>query len=68
MASNTYRNKKLLKYAENKQIEIKILLSKLRKYNPAKIKKIKAKEESLSTAKKLLNNRQEFIDAFKDFK
>ena len=65
MASNTYRNKKLLKYAENKQGEIKILLNKLRKYNPTKLKKIKAKEETLSTAKKLFNNRQEVIDAFK---
>ena len=65
MASNIYRNKKLLKDEENKQHEIKILLKKLRKYNPTKLKKIKAKEETLSTAKKLLNNRQEVIDAFK---
>ena len=65
MASNTYRKKKLLKYEENKQSEIKVLLNKLRKNNPTKLKKIKAKEETLSTAKKLLNNRQEVIDAFK---
>ena len=65
LASNTYRKKKLLKYEENKQSEIKILLNKLRKNNPTKLKKIKAKEETLSTAKKLLNNRQEVIDAFK---
>ena len=45
MASNNYRKKKLLKYAENKQSEIKILLNKLRKSNPTKLKKIKAKEE-----------------------
>ena len=63
MASNIY--KKLLKDAENKQHDIKILLNKLRKYNPIKPKKIKAKEETLSAAAKLLNNRQEVIDAFK---
>ena len=65
LASNIYRNKKLLKDAENKQSEIKILLNKLRKYNPTKLKKIKAKEETLSAAEKLLNNRQEVIDTFK---
>ena len=65
LASNVYRNRKLLKDAENKQSEIKILLNKLRKYNPTKLKKIKAKEETLSAAEKLLNNRQEVIDAFK---
>ena len=65
LASNIYRNKKLLKDAENKQHEIKILLNKLRKYNPTKSKKIKAREETLSAAEKLLNNRQDVIDAFK---
>ena len=65
MASNIYRNKKLLKDEENKQHEIKILLKKLRKYNPTKLKKIKAKEETLSAAEKLLNNRQEVIDVFR---
>ena len=65
LASNIYKNKKLLKDAENKQSEIKILLNKLRKYNPTKLKKIKAKEEILSAAGKLLNNRQELTDAFK---
>ena len=65
MASNIYRNKSLLQDAENKQNEIKILLYKLRKYNPTKLKKIKVKEETLSAAEKLLNNRQEVIGAFK---
>ena len=65
LASNIYRNKKLLKDEENKQSEIKILLNKLRKYNPTKLKKINAKEETLSAAEKLLNKRQEVIDAFK---
>ena len=65
LASNVYRNRKLLKDAENKQSEIKILLNKLRKYNPTKLKKIKAKEETLSEAEKLLNNRQKVTDAFK---
>ena len=65
MASNSYRNKSLLKDAENKQNKIKTLLNKLRKYNPAKLKNIKAKEKTLNAAEKLLNNRQEAIDAFK---
>ena len=54
LASNIYRKKSLLKDAENEQNKIKILLNKLRKYNPAKLKKIKAKEETLSAAEKLL--------------
>ena len=65
VASNIYKNKKLLKDTENEQQDIKILLNKLRKYNPTKAKKIKAKEETLSAAEKLLNNRQEVIDALK---
>ena len=65
LASNIYRDKKLLKDAENKQHNIKILLNKLRNYNLPKPKKIKVKEETLSAADKLLNNRQEVIDAFK---
>ena len=65
LASNIYRHKNLLKDAENKQSNIKILLNKLRNYNPTKPKKIKAKEETLSAAEKLLNNRQDVIDAFK---
>ena len=65
LASNIYRDKNLLKDAENKQSDIKVLLNKLRSYNPTKPKKIKAKEETLSAAEKLLNNRQEVIDAFK---
>ena len=65
MVSNIYRDKNLLKDAENKQSDIKILLNKLRNYNPTKPKKIKAKEETLIAAEKLLNNRQEVIDAFK---
>ena len=65
LASNIYKNKKLLKDRENKQYVIKILLNTLRNYNPTKPKKIKAKEETLSSAEKLLNNRQENIDTFK---
>ena len=52
VASNIYKNKKLLKDAENEQHVIKILLNKLRKYNPTKAKKIKAKKETLSAAEK----------------
>ena len=65
MASNIYWDKSLLKDAENGQNEIKILLNKLRKYNPTKLKKIKAKEETIIAAEKLLNKRQEVNDAFK---
>ena len=65
MASNIYRNKKLLKDAENKQYGRKILLKKLRNYNPIKPKKLEAKKETLIAVEKLLNNRQEIIDAFK---
>ena len=65
MASNIYRHKKLRKAAKNKESEIKILLSKLKKYNPTKLKKTKEKKETLSAAEKLLNMRQEVIDRFK---
>ena len=65
MASSIYRDKRLFKDAENEQNDIKILLKKLRNYNTTKPKKIKAKEKILSAAGKLLNNRQEVIDAFK---
>ena len=65
MASNIYRDKKLFKDAENERNDIKILLNKLRNYYPTKPKKIKAKEKTLSAAEKLLNNRQEVINAFK---
>ena len=65
LASNIYRNKNLLRDAEKKRYEIKILLNKLRSYNPTKSNKVKAKEETLSAAEQLLYNRQEVIDAFK---
>ena len=65
MASKIYRNKKCRKGAKNKQSEIKVLLKKLRKYNPTKLKKIKEKGETLSAAEKSLNIRQETIDRFK---
>ena len=54
LASSIYGNKKLLKDAVYKQSEIKIF--KKIKYNPIKLKKIKAKEETLSSVEKLLNN------------
>ena len=65
MASNIYRDKNLLKDSENKQHYIKILSNKLRNYSPTNPKKIKDKKETLIAAEKLLNNRQEVIDAFK---
>ena len=55
LASNIYRDKNLLKDMSNEQYDIKILLNKLRNYNPTKPKKIKAKKETLSAAEKLLN-------------
>ena len=65
LASNIYKSKSWPKDAENKQKEIKILLNKLRNNNLTKLKKINAKKETLSAVEKLLNNRQEVIDAFK---
>ena len=43
-----FTNNTLLKDAENEQKEIKILLNKLRKYNPTRLTKVNAKEETLS--------------------
>ena len=51
LASNIYRDKNLLKDMSNEQYDIKILLNKLRNYNPAKPKNIKTKEQTLSAAK-----------------
>ena len=65
LASDIYRNKSLLENVEDKQNEIKILLNKPKDYNPTNLKKIKAKEQTLIAVEKLLNNRQEVIDAFK---
>ena len=65
LASNIYRDKSSLKDAKNEQNEIKILLNKLGNYNPTKSKKIKTKKESLRAGKKLLNKRQEVMNAFK---
>ena len=39
LASNIYRNMNLLKDAENRQHDLKILLNKVRNYNPTKPKK-----------------------------
>ena len=39
LASNIYKNKSLLKDAENEQNEIKTLLNKLRMYNSTKLKR-----------------------------
>ena len=52
LASNIYRDKKLLKDAENKQHNLKILLNKLRNHGPTKPKNIKAKEETYIAAEK----------------
>ena len=65
LASNIYRDKSFLKDAENKQREIKILLNKLKTYNPTNLKKINNRTKTLSVAEKLLNNRHKVIGAFK---
>ena len=52
LASKIYRNKNLLKDAENEQYNIKILLYKLRNYNPTKPKNKKAKKETLIAVEK----------------
>ena len=54
LASNIYMNEKLLKDAENKQHEIKILLNKLRNYNPTKPKKLEAKKRNFNCCRKLV--------------
>ena len=65
LTSDIYRNQSLFKNAENKQNELRILLNDLKNYNPTSQKKVRAKEETLSAAEKLLNNRKEVINAFK---
>ena len=45
LASNIYRDKNLLKDMSNEQYDIKILLNKLRNYNPAKPKNKKTKKK-----------------------
>ena len=65
LASNIYGDKNLLKDAENKKHDTKIFLNKRRNYNPTKPKTIEAEKETLISAEKLLNKRQEVIDAFK---
>ena len=54
LASNIYRDKNLLKDAENKQHEIKILLNKLRNYNPTKPKKGKSQRRNLKCCRKIV--------------
>ena len=54
LASNIYRDKNLLKDAENKQHEIKILLNKLRNYNPTKPKKGKSQRRNLTCCRKIV--------------
>ena len=53
LASNIYRDTNLLKTPENKQYNIKILLNKLKKYNPTKPKKIEAKKRNLNCFRKI---------------
>ena len=65
LAANIYRDNSLLKNAEDKQNEIKVLLNKLRKCISENPKKIKVKEKTLNAAEKLLNKRQEVTDAIK---
>ena len=54
LASNIYTNKKVLKNEENKQSEIKILLNKLIKYNPTKLKKISANKRNCKCCRKIV--------------
>ena len=54
LASNIYGNKSLLKDAEDKQNEIKILLNKLRKYSPTKIKKDKSQRRNIKCCRKIV--------------
>ena len=49
-----FTHKSLPKDAENKQKRIKILLSKLRKYNPAKLKKDESQRRNLKYCRKIV--------------
>ena len=65
-ASKIYNKDFTLKEAEDNQQELEILINKLsNKYNPLNKIKIKEKNDTLESAKKLFNIRKEIIRAFK---
>ena len=63
-AANIYKGNITLKEAKENQLEMGILLNKLKSYNPTNLKKIESKKETLSAATNLYNNRQNVIEAF----
>ena len=66
-ASNIYyEDKTSLKDTKNSQHKMFGLLNELKKYKPKNLKKIKSKEETLTNAETLYNNRDNVIKTFED--
>ena len=66
-ASNIYhKGKSSLKDAKDSQYKMFGLLNHLKKYEPKNLKKTKSKEEALTNAEKLYNNRDNFIKSFEN--
>ena len=65
-ATKIYRHDLTLQEAEDGQQKLKILINKLNNnYNPTNQTKIKEKDDTLNSARKLLVIREEIINAFK---
>ena len=65
-ATKIYRHDLMLQEARDDQQKLKILINKLNNnYNPTNITKIKEKNDTLKSAKKLFFIREDIINAFK---
>ena len=65
-ATKIYRHDLMLQDARDDQQKLKILINKLNDdYNPTNITKIKEKDDTLKSAKKLFFVRKDIINAFK---
>ena len=65
-ATKIYRHDHMLQDARDDQQKLKILINKLNNdYNPTNITKIKEKDDTLKSAKKLFFVREDIINAFK---
>ena len=66
LATKIYRHDLTLQEARDDQQKLKILINKLNnKYNPTNLTKIKEKDDTSKSAKKLFFIREEIINAFK---
>ena len=63
--SKIYRHDLTLQEAEDDQQKLKISINKLNNYNPTNQTKIKEKDDTLKSAKKLFFIKEEIINAFK---